>query len=79
MDVGDEQIYRLHDYAPSQRVRIVAIDGRKKNPRYEIEFLDGGKGARRRMSRVSVFAARGLVRQSTASSWPTGNAWPEPN
>ena len=43
MDVGDEQIYRLRDYAPSERVRIVAIDNRKKNLRYEIEFLDGGK------------------------------------
>lgn len=43
MDVGDEQIYRLRDYARSERVRIVAIDTRKKNPRYEIEFLDGDK------------------------------------
>ena len=43
MDVGDEQIYRLRDYAPSERVRVVAIDNRRKNLRYEIEFLDGGK------------------------------------
>ena len=43
MDVGDVQIYRLRDYAPSERVRVVAIDNRKKNPRYEIEFLEGGK------------------------------------
>jgi hypothetical protein len=28
--VGDEQIYRLRDYVPSDRVRIVAIDARKK-------------------------------------------------
>ena len=47
MDVGDEQIYRLRDYAPSERVRVVAIDNRKKNLRYEIEFLDGGKGGTR--------------------------------
>lgn len=43
MNVGDEQIYRLRDYAPSERVRVVAIDTRKKNPRYDIEFLAGDK------------------------------------
>lgn len=41
IQVGDEQIYRLRDYAPSQRVRILAIDTRKKNPRYDVEFIDG--------------------------------------
>lgn len=43
MEIGDEQIYRLRDSAPSERVRVVAIDARKKNPRYDIEFLDGEK------------------------------------
>ena len=41
MDVGDELIYRLRDFSPSERVRIVGIDTRKKTPRYEVEFLDG--------------------------------------
>lgn len=36
MEIGDEQIYRLRDSAPSERVRVVAIDARKKNPRYDI-------------------------------------------
>jgi hypothetical protein len=44
MDVGDEAIYRLRDYAPSERVRIVAFDGRKKNPRHEMEFLNDRNG-----------------------------------
>lgn len=43
MNVGDEQIYRLRDYAQSERVRIVEVDARKKNPRYDIEFLEGEK------------------------------------
>lgn len=43
MDIGDEQIYRLRDYAPSERARIVKIYPGKKNPRYDIEFLDGDK------------------------------------
>ena len=43
MNVGDEQIYRLRDDAPSEHVRIVGSDRRKKKPRYEIEFLDGEK------------------------------------
>lgn len=41
MDVGDELIYRLRDFSPSERVRIVGIDTRKKTPRYDVEFLDG--------------------------------------
>jgi len=40
---GTEQIYRLSEFTPSERVRVVAIDQRKKTPRYEIEFLDGEK------------------------------------
>lgn len=43
MDVGDELIYRLRDFSPSEHVRIVSIDTRKKTPRYEVEFLDGQK------------------------------------
>jgi hypothetical protein len=41
IQIGDEQIYRLRDYDPSQRVRILAVDKRKKSPRYEIKFFDG--------------------------------------
>lgn len=40
---GTEQIYRLNEFSPSERVRVVAIDQRKKTPRYEVEFLDGEK------------------------------------
>lgn len=40
---GTEQIYRLREFEPSERVRVVAIDQRKKTPRYEVEFLDGEK------------------------------------
>ena len=36
VDIGDEQIYWLRAYAPSERVRIAAIDTRKKTPRYEV-------------------------------------------
>ncbi|MCA4997296.1 hypothetical protein HWD35_21465 [Tsukamurella tyrosinosolvens] len=43
IEPGAEQIYRLHDFSPSERVRVVAIDRRKKTPRYEVEFLDGEK------------------------------------
>ncbi|MDM8083779.1 hypothetical protein QUV83_03240 [Cellulomonas cellasea] len=41
MQVGDEVIYRLRDYAPSERVRVVAVQAGKKSQRYDIEFLDG--------------------------------------
>lgn len=43
VEPGTEQIYRLSEFAPSERVRVVAIDQRKKTPRYEVEFLDGEK------------------------------------
>ena len=43
MDIDDEQIYRLREYAPSERVRIVAIHTGKKNPRCDVEFLDGDR------------------------------------
>lgn len=46
-DVGEEWIYRLRDDAPSERVRIVEIDERKKTPRYVIEFLDGDNAGTR--------------------------------
>lgn len=45
--IGDEQIYRQRDYDPSQRVRVLAIDTSKRNPRYEIEFLDGETAGKR--------------------------------
>jgi hypothetical protein len=41
--VDDELIYRVREYASSERVRVVEIDERKKTPRYLIEFLDGEK------------------------------------
>lgn len=43
IEPGTEQIYRVNEFAPSERVRVVAIDQRKKTPRYEVEFLDGEK------------------------------------
>ena len=43
MNIGDELIYRLRTYSPSERVRIVGIDTRRKSQRYEVEFLDGDK------------------------------------
>ncbi|MFV8172464.1 hypothetical protein [Mycolicibacterium peregrinum] len=33
----------MKEFSPSERVRVVAIDQRKKTPRYEVEFLDGEK------------------------------------
>lgn len=41
--VGDELIYRVREYAASERVRVAEIDERKKTPRYVVEFLDGEK------------------------------------
>lgn len=46
IQIGDEQIYRLRDHDSSQRVRILAIDTKKKSSRYEIEFLDGENAGR---------------------------------
>lgn len=43
IEPGTEQIYRVSEFAPSERVRVVAIDQRKKTPRYEVEFLDDEK------------------------------------
>lgn len=47
VQVGDEQIYRLRDFASSQRVRVVAIEMMKKSAKYEIEFLDGDSAGKR--------------------------------
>ncbi len=47
IQIGDEQIYRQRDDDPSRRVRVVAIDTSKRNPRYEIEFLDGETAGKR--------------------------------
>jgi hypothetical protein len=46
MNVEDEQIYRLRDFAPSERVRILAIHPGKQRHRYDVEFLDGEKAGR---------------------------------
>ncbi|MDQ0648649.1 hypothetical protein QFZ53_002845 [Microbacterium natoriense] len=43
MDIGDELIYRMRTFSPSERVRVVGIDTRKKTLRYDVEFLDGEK------------------------------------
>lgn len=45
--VGDELIYRVREYASSERVRVAEIDVRKKTPRYVVEFLDGEKAGTR--------------------------------
>ncbi len=47
VQVGDEQIYRLRDFASSQRVRVVSIEVMKKSAKYEIEFLDGDSAGKR--------------------------------
>lgn len=41
MNIGDEWIYRLKVYSPSERVKILAIEKRKQSTRVDIEFLDG--------------------------------------
>lgn len=47
MDVGDEQIYRVRFYGPSERVRVVGTEKRKQSIRVDVEFLDGTKSGRR--------------------------------
>ncbi|WP_063046011.1 hypothetical protein [Nocardia pseudovaccinii] len=47
MNIGDEWIYRLRDRAPSERVRILAIEQHKQRVRVDIEFLDGEKSGTR--------------------------------
>ncbi len=41
MEIGDEYIYRVRDFAPSQRVRILDIQRKRTTSRVDIEFLDG--------------------------------------
>lgn len=41
VEIGDEWIYRLKTYSPSERVRIRGIEKRKQTIRVDIEFLDG--------------------------------------
>jgi hypothetical protein len=41
--VRNELIYRVRQYAPSERIRVAEIDERKRTPRYAVEFLDGEK------------------------------------
>lgn len=41
MDIGDEWIYRLKAYSPSERVMILGIETRKQTIRVDIKFLDG--------------------------------------
>lgn len=43
VDIGDEWIYRLKAYGPSERVKILSVEKRKQTIRVDIEFLDGGK------------------------------------
>jgi hypothetical protein len=38
--VGDEWAYRKSDDAPSERVRILAVEPKKNSARLEIRFLD---------------------------------------
>jgi hypothetical protein len=73
MDVGDEQIYRLRDDAPSDRVRILAIHPGKQRHRYDVEFLDGEKAGRQ--ENVSGHRLRGPCQESASktSAWPTGS------
>jgi hypothetical protein len=41
VDIGDECIYRLKVFSPSERVKILGIDKRKQKTRVDVEFLDG--------------------------------------
>ena len=47
MEIGEEWIYRLKTYSPSERVKILDIEKRKQTTRVDIEFLDGDRGGRR--------------------------------
>jgi hypothetical protein len=46
MEPGDELIYRLRDFEPSERVRIVAEHPGKQSSCYDVEFLDGWKAGK---------------------------------
>jgi hypothetical protein len=43
VEIGDEWIYRLRAYSPSERVKILGIEKRKQTIRVDVEFLDGDK------------------------------------
>jgi hypothetical protein len=47
VDVGDEWIYRLKAYTPSERVKILGIEKRKQTTRVDTEFLDGDRAGLR--------------------------------
>ncbi len=47
MEIGDEWIYRLKTFSPSERVKILDIEKRKQTTRVDIEFLDGKRAAAR--------------------------------
>lgn len=41
MEIGQEWIYRLKVFSPSERVKILAVEKRKQTTRVDIKFLDG--------------------------------------
>ena len=47
VEIGEEWIYRLKTYSPSERVKILDIEKRKQTTRVDIEFLDSERGGRR--------------------------------
>lgn len=44
VEIGDEWIYRVKIFSPSERVKILGIEKRKQTTRVDIEFLDGERG-----------------------------------
>jgi hypothetical protein len=42
-NIGDEWVYRLRDYEPSERVRIDALEPKKTTVRVQVTFLDQGE------------------------------------
>ena len=47
MEIGEDWIYPLKTFSPSERVKILAIEKRKQTTRVDIEFLDGERAGRR--------------------------------
>lgn len=47
MNIGEDWIYRLKVYSPSERVKILAIEKHKQTTRVDIEFLDGDHAGHR--------------------------------
>jgi hypothetical protein len=41
VDIGDECIYRLKVFGPSERVKVLGLEKRKQTTRVDVEFLDG--------------------------------------